>query len=181
MTVTITKSRVLKDTDLAISMDASGVTPTVNQETGVITFSVMANVPVGDYVAVVTCGEADPLEITLTVTAPANVDGITTNPANGTISITRLNSTTQYMGIVRGTRYSQDPIEIVENTCEEPDKFDIEFYSDTMGATTGKWTRKWRIKQTAKISADVSRQFTIKFKCNDDEATFTVSTNQVLT
>lgn len=151
-------------------MDASGITPTVNQETGVITFSVMANVLVGDYVAMVTCGEADPLEITLTVTAPTNIDGITANPT--TLSFTGLNIYKNF-GFVHGTKFSQDPIEIIENTCTEPEKLTFEDLGSTFASTTGKWTRKYKFKQTQRITDRT--QFTITAKCNNDTASVTVT------
>lgn len=150
-------------------MDAEKITPTVNQETGVITFAIAANQLVGDYVATITCGEADPIELPIKVTAPTNVDGLTANPAS--VSISSLNSYKNF-GFVLGTRFSQDPVEL-ENTCSEPEKIVIEDVADTFAVTTGKWTRKWKIKQTARFTERTP--FTITGKCNNDTASITVS------
>lgn len=68
--VTITKSENLKNTDLVVGIEAEGITASINQTTCVITLSVAGQTPTGDYVATVTCGDAEPLEITITVTAP---------------------------------------------------------------------------------------------------------------
>lgn len=151
-------------------MDAEKITPTVNQETGVITFAIRADQLVGDYVATITCGEADPIELPIKVTAPTNVDGLTANPT--TLSFTGLN-TYKNFGFVHGTRYSQDPIEIIENTCTEPEKLTFEDLGSTFGATTGKWTKKYKLKQTQRITDRT--QFTITAKCNNDTASVTVT------
>ena len=168
-TVTITKTPDLASVDLEVSVDADKITPTVDQETGVITFAIAADQLVGDYVATITCGEADPIELPIKVTAPTNVDGLTASPT--TISFTTLNSFKNF-GFVLGTRFSQDPVEI-ENTCSEPDKIVIEDVTDTFANNTGKWTRKWRIKQTARFDERIP--FTITGKCNNDTATVTVT------
>lgn len=151
-------------------MDAEKITPTVNQETGVITFAIREDQLVGDYVATITCGEADPIELPIKVTAPTNVDGITANPT--TLSFTGLN-TYKNFGFVHGTKYSQDPIEIIENTCTEPEKLTFEDLGSTFGATTGKWTKKYKLKQTQRITGRT--QFTITAKCNNDTASVTVT------
>lgn len=57
-----------------IEIDADGITPTINQETGVITFSVGESAQTGDYVAEISCGEAEPKEVTITVTAPTTME-----------------------------------------------------------------------------------------------------------
>lgn len=69
-TVTITKSENLKNTDLVVGIEAEGITASIDQTTCVITLSVAGQTPTGDYVATITCGDAEPLEITITVTAP---------------------------------------------------------------------------------------------------------------
>lgn len=150
-------------------MDAEKITPTVDQDTGVITFAIRADQLVGDYVATITCGEADPIELPIKVTAPTNVDGLTASPT--TLSFTGLNSYKNF-GFVHGTSYSQDPIEIIENTCTEPEKLTFEDLGSTFGATTGKWTRKYKLKQTQRITDRT--QFTITAKCNNDTASVTV-------
>lgn len=79
-TSTITKSHVTGDLTVTLagtdeSQDVTKITTTINQETGVISFAIGNFAVVGDYVATVTCGDAEPLQITITVTAPA-VTGI---------------------------------------------------------------------------------------------------------
>lgn len=56
------------------SIDVDGITTSINQTTGVVTFSVGGSVQAGDYVATITCGDADPVEITITVTAPITTE-----------------------------------------------------------------------------------------------------------
>lgn len=73
-TVTITKSENLKNTDLVVGIEAEGITASIDQTTCVITLSVAEQTPTGDYVATITCGDAEPLEITITVTAPTTTD-----------------------------------------------------------------------------------------------------------
>lgn len=53
-----------------VSLDADGITTDINQTTGVVAFTVGDGAQLGDYVATITCGEAEPVEITITVTAP---------------------------------------------------------------------------------------------------------------
>lgn len=55
---------------MVVSIEAEGVTPSIDQTTGVVTISVDSQTPSGEYVATVTCGDAEPLEITITVTVP---------------------------------------------------------------------------------------------------------------
>lgn len=53
-------------------MSADGITATIDQETGVITFATdYVQTPLGNYVATVTCGDAEPVEIAITATAPS--------------------------------------------------------------------------------------------------------------
>ena len=53
-------------------MSADGITANIDQETGVITFTAdFAETPLGNYVATVSCGEADPVAIAITATAPS--------------------------------------------------------------------------------------------------------------
>lgn len=53
-------------------MSADGIIASIDQTTGVITFSAdYTETPLGNYVATVTCGEAEPIEIAITATAPS--------------------------------------------------------------------------------------------------------------
>lgn len=88
-TVTVTKSPDLAETDLVIDIDADGITPSINQETGVITLSVDVTTLTGDYVAEISCGEAEPKEITITVTAPTVTE--IAYSGTGVIKMTALN------------------------------------------------------------------------------------------
>lgn len=88
-----------------MSINVPELTTSIEQETGVITFTV-GGVIAGDYVATVTCGDATPIEITITVTAPECIS-LRNTPTS--IRFTSYNSpiTVKY---TRNTQYSQGSI-----------------------------------------------------------------------
>ena len=89
-TTTITKSADLADVDLEVSTSADVIIASINQTTGVITFSTDVTTPAGDYVATVSCGEADPIDITVKVTAPS-IESLRYSGSGTTIKMTALN------------------------------------------------------------------------------------------
>lgn len=148
-TFTITKSDNLKDTDLVVSIEAEGVTPSIDQTTGVVTISVDSQTPSGEYVATVTCGDAEPLEITITVTVPTTTEvalyfqgrpaeswsvgrlgqgrkfGVLRLPANSTTAFTyELSSQADKFTIVAVQNLEASPSEgeitVTQNTATDP-------------------------------------------------------------
>ena len=72
-----------------VEVDAEDITTAINQETGVISFTPSASTIAGDYVAIISCGDAEPKSVTLHVTAPT----VTEIPYSGAgvINISGLN------------------------------------------------------------------------------------------
>ena len=88
-----------------VSTGTEAITAQINQDTGVVTFSTENTTPLGDYVAEISCGEAEPIEITLSVTAPA-IESLRYSGTGNTIKMTAMNRTVN-VTIIREPNFSQ--------------------------------------------------------------------------
>lgn len=124
---TVTKSPDLATEDISVTISEENITAEVNQSTGVVTFSVGEYVHIGDYVATLTCGEAEPVEITITVTAPTTTEIITTvgtgTTDTDTVGITRV-GTARALYVHRTPLNSQSPVSY--SIGSQAEKFTVE-------------------------------------------------------
>ena len=139
-TTTVTKSPDLAAEDISVTISEENITTEVNQSTGVVTFSVGEYVHIGDYVATLTCGEAEPVEITITVTAPTTTEikttiGISTDDTD-VVGITRLGSARK-LYVHRTPLNSQSPVSY--SIGSQAEKFTVEVNQyNTFDDTTNK-------------------------------------------
>ena len=170
-TVTVTKSPNIEVEELTVEIGGTGVIPSINQSTGVITFTVAPDTLVDDYVATISCGDAPSVNVVITVAAPSNTGDLTVEPA-GYLRIRAMN--TWYDIVVsRGTQLSQD-----EMTAEfvildplkpyDPTKFNFELVSVTFNSETNIWSNNYRVMQIVGFSRSEGAPY-IKFTCNGVE------------
>lgn len=159
-TTTITKSADLADVDLVVSTSADVIIASIDQTTGVITFSTERTTPAGDYVATVSCGEADPIDITVTVTAPS----IESLRYSGTspIKMTALNRAVNAT-IIRDPNWSQGG-NMICTLSGYDENFVIEkVENNVLNARYGYYYDKYSIKQISatQASEDIDITFSI--------------------
>ena len=147
---------------MTVEIEADDITPSINQETGIITFSIGNTTPLGDYVATIACGEAEPKEITITVTAPT-VESLTA--ATLTLRFTALNRAIAE-NITRNPILSQGTITYAMsnyNECFEITRTAENQYS----ARYRTYVDKFSIKQIAATQIPSGETLTLDFTCGD--------------
>lgn len=143
-----------------VELEASDITPSINQTTGVITFSVDYFTPLGDYVATITCGEAEPKEVTITVTAPTVTElsysgaGIRITALNRNYSVTISRLPMFSKGTITYGLSGYDEHFAIARSAEE--SFD---------SRTGTYQDKFTIKQISATQA--TEDITFNFACGD--------------
>lgn len=175
-TSTITKSHVTGDLTVTVagtdeSQDVSKITTTINQETCVISFAIDNLAIAGDYVATVTCGDAEPIEITITVTAPAVTVLTKTVRQQSQSEYINFSGQLNVTKIAYGRRepsYSQGDIEWSID-AEHAQLFTVVHtpYFDTTLTTSGEfWRDKFEITQIQTAPAD-STTATFTLTCGE--------------
>ena len=150
-----------------VSIDADGITTSIDQTTGVVTFSVGENVQLGEYVATITCGEADPIEITITVTAPTTTEiALLDNRGRPITSLTLGNIGTSKTVVI--TRTPNTSIDEVSYTIPQSEKFTM-----TIDQNIGSGAAEFTIKQT--VNADPLETLDLVFTCGEATATLPVT------
>ena len=149
---------------MTVSIDADGITSDINQDTGVITFTAdYSETPLGNYVATVTCGEAEPVEIAITATAPS-IEQLTSNMAQDTIKITALNRAVN-VNIIRYPNGSRGG-DITCTLADYEDKFVVTHTaSNSYNARYRYYYDTFSFKQTASTAA--TSDIDTVFACGD--------------
>lgn len=160
-TTTVTRSPSIESEELVVDVDAEGITASVDQESGVVTFSIGATTFAGSYVATISCADADPLEITINVTAPTVTE---LSYSGTTIPIQRLNTAVNAK-IYRQPSFSQGTM-TYEIESDYADCFEVVQtpYHGIDGRTL-RWYDNFAIKQTTNASA--GRNINITFTCGE--------------
>lgn len=170
-TSTITKSPDLTGTDIAVSLSEETISTSIDQTTGVVTFTIGNYTHTGDYVATVTCGEADPIEITITVTAPSTTSfDVKMYNSDTTVDTWVVNSigSTRKLSIVRTPALSQSP---VTYTMPQSEKFSISIDNYKTFDETGSYGYI-EMKQLTATSPREDLQMIIS--CGEASSTFTI-------
>lgn len=171
-TTTITKSPDLAETDIAVSIDEETISTNIDQTTGVITFTIGDYTHTGDYVAEVTCGDAEPVAITITVTAPTTTSfEVKLYGSDTTTSAWTVNSvgSKRRLSIVRSPALSQSP---VTYTMPQSEKFDIIINNyETFGESGNK--AYMELKQITPTSPRESLEMVIS--CGEATSIFTIN------
>lgn len=150
------------------SIDADGITTSINQTTNVVTFSVGGSVQAGDYVATITCGDADPVEITITVTAPTTTEiSLLDNRGRPMTSLSMGNlNLTKTVTILREPNTSID--EVSYSLSSQSEKFTM-----SINQNDGHGAAEFTIKQT--VNADPLETLDLVFTCGEATATLPVT------
>ena len=134
-----------------------------------ITFSVGESTQTGDYVAEISCGEAEPKEVTITVTAPTTTEIFTLYNGQPSTSWTvgALNRA-RTIGVVRVPSTSRD--EVSYTFSEQSEKFTVELTQ--FDPSHGDEVASVKITQ---IEASSPRQnITMTFTCGDASSEFSI-------
>jgi hypothetical protein len=107
--VTVTKPPELSEDDLTVEVQGTQeITTSINQETGVITFTSTLFTMVGNYVATITCGNATPVNVAIEVTCKAPTGLSATKTSYNLIASENNRTVTVY--IKRTPQYTQGEI-----------------------------------------------------------------------
>lgn len=161
VTTTVTRSPSIESEELVVDVDAEEITASVDQESGVMTFSSSWKVMAGSYVATISCADADPLEITINVTAPT----VTSLYFSGTqINIQRLNTAVNAK-IYRDPTASQGAM-TYEIESDYADCYDVvQTPYQSFDSRTARWCDNFAIKQISATGA--GRPVNITFTCGE--------------
>ena len=171
--VTVTKSPNLETEELTVEIGGTGVTSSINQSTGVVTFTVAPDTLVDDYVATISCGDAAPVDVIITVNAPSNTGDLTSVPT-GQLRIRAMNTWYDIV-VARGTELSQDELTAEFTILDprrpyDPTKFNLELVSVTFNSETNIWQNNFRVMQTVGFATQEGAPYLL-FKCNGKELT----------
>ena len=170
-TVTAYKPEQYAQTDLTVEVTGTeAITTSINQSTGVITFTAAKEATIaGDYVATISCGDAKPANVTITVTAPA-VEELFVNLNNNTCN---LDSTThsKTFQVIRKPNYSQGEITYEFDGDSDLYEVSINQYASYMSPQPS----KWRADVTVHKTAQGTTPNTMTLHCGSVSATVTVN------
>ena len=155
--VTVTKDPELAEEDLTVEITGGQmITSSIDQETGVITFTGnRTTTHIGNYVATISCGEAEPVDVTITVTAPAVTSISSSRPNKSTYVDQQV-----YIDIDRNPNFSQGDM-----TCEilsDSELYNVEV-DQYYAITSGRWRARFYFTKTEAGTESVNN---LVFTCN---------------
>ena len=165
--VDVTKTSGLIDEDLAVEVAGTDtITTTIDNENLTITFVAGYDTIAGDYVATITCGDAEPVNVTITVNAPPTTS-LTSSVASVTINSLGQKKTITLKRLPIG---SQDTITYAIDS--ESEKFTFNLLPMTFDGRTGQWQNKFEITQNEQCD---NRNKTLSFVCGDGTVDVTLT------
>ena len=164
-TTTITKSSELAQEDLTVEISGtSNITTSIDQSTGVITFTAnRTQTIIGNYVATISCGSAEPIEVTITVVAPA-VTNFTGTSQVTTRELKPSNNWTYTFYLSRQPSYSQGDFTVTPSADAEYFEITINQHSGNSGVPNHYNQAEVTVHKTA---AGQYPNTSLQFKCGD--------------